>query len=55
MEPGANPGSDSYTINSIAQDDFSDVPIPDEPAQPAHTSNASTTKAVSPDEVPRRN
>lgn len=41
---------DSFTINAIAQDDFSDVQVPDAPAQPPHTPNAGvekpTTQAV---------
>ncbi|CAF9908361.1 MAG: hypothetical protein HETSPECPRED_008056 [Heterodermia speciosa] len=40
----------SFTINAVAQDDFSDVQVPDAPAQPPHTPNAgaetSTTQAV---------
>ncbi|MCJ1481639.1 hypothetical protein MMC06_001798 [Schaereria dolodes] len=30
----------AFTINAVAQDDFSDVQIPDAPAQPPHTPNA---------------
>ncbi len=41
------PSADSFTINAIAQDDFSDVPIPDAPAQPAHTPNATVERPAS--------
>ncbi|MCJ1370327.1 hypothetical protein MMC20_001540 [Loxospora ochrophaea] len=37
----------AFTINAVAQDDFSDVQIPDAPAQPAHTPNTGVEKAVS--------
>ena len=44
------PLPDSFTINAVAQDDFSDVQVPDAPSQPPHTPNAgaktSTTEAV---------
>ncbi|KAG6999269.1 hypothetical protein G7Y79_00036g072250 [Physcia stellaris] len=40
----------SFTINAVAQDDFSDVQVPDAPSQPPHTPNAgtetSTTEAL---------
>lgn len=36
----------TWTIKAIGQDDFSDVPMPDAPAQPAHTPNASTVKSA---------
>ena len=39
--------SDSWTINAVAQDDFSDVPIPDAPPQAAHTPNVGLDKAAS--------
>lgn len=35
---------DAFTIRAVAQDDFSDVPIPDAPTQPAHTPNAGVTR-----------
>ena len=38
---------DSFTINAVAQDDFSDVPIPDAPAQPPHSPHTGVEKAVS--------
>ncbi|MCJ1229180.1 hypothetical protein MMC12_005845 [Toensbergia leucococca] len=37
----------AFTINAVAQDDFSDVQIPDAPAQPPHTPNAGVEKPVS--------
>ncbi|MCJ1297616.1 hypothetical protein MMC08_000403 [Hypocenomyce scalaris] len=37
----------AFTINAVAQDDFSDVPIPDAPAQPPHTPNAGVNRPVS--------
>ena len=37
---------DSFTIRAVAQDDFSDVPIPDAPAQPAHTPNTGIDRAI---------
>ena len=39
--------SDSWTINAVAQDDFSDVPIPDAPAQPPHAPHAGVERSVS--------
>ncbi|KAK4636343.1 Cytochrome c oxidase assembly factor 3, mitochondrial [Fulvia fulva] len=36
----------TWTIKAIGQDDFSDVPIPDAPAQPAHAPNMSTVKSA---------
>ncbi|MCJ1267431.1 hypothetical protein MMC22_007316 [Lobaria immixta] len=45
----------TWTIHAISQDDFSDVPIPDAPAQPAHTPNTGVVKAADPATVPRRN
>ncbi|KAA6409724.1 MAG: cytochrome c oxidase assembly mitochondrial [Lasallia pustulata] len=38
---------DAYTIHAVSQDDFSDVPIPDAPAQPPHTPNTSVNRPVS--------
>ena len=35
---------DSFTINAVAQDDFSDVQVPDAPSQPPHTPNAGVEK-----------
>ena len=35
---------DAFTINAVAQDDFSDVQVPDAPAQPPHTPNAGVEK-----------
>ncbi|CAF9920120.1 hypothetical protein IMSHALPRED_004820 [Imshaugia aleurites] len=37
----------SWTINAVAQDDFSDVPIPDAPAQPPHSPHTGVEKSVS--------
>ncbi len=37
---------DSWTINAVAQDDFSDVPIPDAPAQPPHSPQTGVETAV---------
>ncbi|KAK3690787.1 hypothetical protein LTR37_018961 [Vermiconidia calcicola] len=34
-------GIDTWTIKAIGQDDFSDIAVPDAPAQPPHTPNAS--------------
>jgi len=39
--------TDSWTINAVAQDDFSDVPIPDAPPQAAHTPHTGVQKSVS--------
>ena len=39
--------TDSWTINAVAQDDFSDVPIPDAPAQPPHSPHTGVEKSVS--------
>ena len=39
--------ADSWTINAVAQDDFSDVPIPDAPAQPPHSPHTGVEKSVS--------
>ena len=39
--------TDSWTINAVAQDDFSDVPIPDAPAQPPHTPHTGVEKSIS--------
>ncbi|KAK4507225.1 hypothetical protein PRZ48_000960 [Zasmidium cellare] len=36
----------TWTIKAIGQDDFSDIPMPDAPAQPAHAPNASTAKSA---------
>lgn len=36
------------TIRAVAQDDFSDVQIPDAPAQPSHTLNAGVGKVAEP-------
>ena len=38
--------SDTYTLKVIGQDDFSDVPIPDAPAQSPHTPNAGVVKSA---------
>ena len=38
---------DSWTINAVAQDDFSDVPIPDAPAQPPQAPHAGVERSVS--------
>ena len=37
---------DTLTIRAVAQDDFSDVPIPDAPAQPNHTPNMGIDRAI---------
>ncbi|MCJ1378401.1 hypothetical protein MMC17_001499 [Xylographa soralifera] len=37
----------AFTIKAVAQDDFSDVQIPDAPSQPPHTPNAGVERAVS--------
>ncbi|KAL8795546.1 MAG: hypothetical protein Q9195_001967 [Heterodermia aff. obscurata] len=36
----------SFTIHAVAQDDFSDVQVPDAPAQPPHTPNAGAEKST---------
>ncbi|CAF9909353.1 MAG: hypothetical protein ALECFALPRED_005527 [Alectoria fallacina] len=36
-----------YTINAVGQDDFSDVPIPDAPAQPPHSPHTGVERPVS--------
>lgn len=51
----ANSNADAYTIHAVSQDDFSDVPMPDAPPQPAQAPNTGVVKAVSPDAVPRQN
>lgn len=38
---------DSWTINAVAQDDFSDVPMPDALAQPPHSPHTGVEKSVS--------
>ena len=38
--------SDAFTLNAVAQDDFSDVQVPDAPTQPPHTPNAGVEKPV---------
>jgi len=38
--------TDSFTIRAVAQDDFSDVQVPDAPTQPPHTPNAGVEKPV---------
>lgn len=38
--------TDAYTIRAIGEDDFSDVPIPDAPVQPANAPHTSTAKSV---------
>ena len=38
---------DSWTINAVAQDDFSDIPIPDAPAQPPHSPHTGVEKSGS--------
>ncbi|KAI9871476.1 MAG: hypothetical protein M1830_002876 [Pleopsidium flavum] len=37
----------AFTIKAVAQDDFSDVQIPDAPAQPAHTPNVGVARPAS--------
>ena len=39
--------ADAFTINAVAQDDFSDVQIPDAPSQPPHTPNVGVERPVS--------
>ena len=36
---------DAFTIHAVAQDDFSDVQVPDAPEQPPHTPHAGVLKA----------
>ncbi|KAI9702061.1 MAG: hypothetical protein M1836_001405 [Candelina mexicana] len=36
----------AFTIKAVAQDDFEDVAIPDAPAQPPHTPNASPVRVA---------
>lgn len=43
---GMAPFIDSFTISAVAQDDFSDVQVPDAPTQPPHTPNAGVEKPV---------
>ena len=43
----SGPSLDAFTIRAVAQDDFSDVQIPDVPSQPPHTHNAGVERAVS--------
>ena len=43
---GTDAKTDTFTIKAIGQDDFSDVPMPDAPSQPAHTPNASVIKSA---------
>ena len=38
--------TDTWTIKAIGQDDFSDVPMPDAPAQPGHAPHMSTVKSA---------
>ncbi|KAG8530782.1 uncharacterized protein KY384_004139 [Bacidia gigantensis] len=45
---------DSYTIWVIGQDDFSDVQIPDAPAQPPQTPNTGVQRAASEDGLKER-
>lgn len=40
------PFPDAFTINAVAQDDFSDVQVPDAPAHPPHTPNIGVEKPV---------
>jgi len=37
----------AFTIKAVAQDDFSDVPMPDAPVQPAHASNTGVGRVAS--------
>ncbi|KAL6720740.1 hypothetical protein ACLMJK_002665 [Lecanora helva] len=37
----------TFTINAVAQDDFSDVPVPDAPAQPPHSPHTGVETATS--------
>ena len=39
---------DAMTIRAVAQDDFSDVQIPDAPVQPPHTPNAGAERVAEP-------
>lgn len=39
---------DAMTIRAVAQDDFSDVEIPNAPAQPPHTPNAGVERVAEP-------
>ena len=38
---------DAFTINAVAQDDFSDVQVPDAPAQHPHTPHTAAERAYS--------
>lgn len=49
-----NFSTDSWTINAVAQDDFSDVPIPDAPPQAAHTPHTGVEKSASGDMLEQR-
>lgn len=40
------PGIDVYTFKAVAQDDFSDIQIPDAPVQSAHTPNIGVDRAA---------
>ncbi|KAL2058629.1 hypothetical protein ABVK25_001357 [Lepraria finkii] len=44
----------SWTINAVAQDDFSDVPIPDAPTQALHPPRTGVEKAGSEAELNQR-
>ncbi|MCJ1408977.1 hypothetical protein MMC19_003054 [Ptychographa xylographoides] len=39
----------AFTINAVAQDDFSDVQVPDAPSQSPHTPNTGVVRAISSD------
>lgn len=41
MAEAADDRADTFTIKAIGQDDFSDIPMPDTPAQPAHAPHTS--------------
>lgn len=38
---------DSYTLHAVAQDDFSDVSVPDAPAQPPHSPHTGVERSIS--------
>lgn len=46
-ESGDANRTDWWTINAVAQDDFSDVPIPDASAQPPHSPHTGVERSVS--------
>ncbi|MCJ1311785.1 hypothetical protein MMC25_005458 [Agyrium rufum] len=43
----------AFTLKAVAQDDFSDVEIPDAPAQPAHTPSTGNVRQTSQISTPK--